>query len=389
MALPPGTRIGSYDVTALLGAGGMGEVYRATDTTLKRQVALKVLPDAVAADPDRISRFRREAEVLASLNHPNIAHLYGLEKADGVSALVMELVEGPTLAERIAEGPLPVGEALRIARQIAEALEEAHEQGIVHRDLKPANVKAAEASTVKVLDFGLAKAMEPTAAPGNPAHTPTLTSPVMTEIGAVLGTAAYMSPEQARGKPVDKRADIWSFGCVVYEMLTGKAAFPGETVADSVARILERSPDFEALPPDVPTSVRQLLRRCLVKDPRERLRDIGDARIEIGQALAAPHAAATDAQQQHEPTPAVARGRHVAAPTGDAHDRRQRDRIEACKLGGLIVTASGLGTGTLLYGLVPDSGVYLVAAAPIAVGAALLLYGFVFAPRPAAGDQRR
>ncbi len=248
MTLAPGTRLGVYEITAQIGAGGMGEVYRANDTRLKRQVAIKVLPEAVATDPQRVSRFRREAELQAALNHPNIAHLYGLEDLDGITALVMELVEGPTLADRIAEGPIPVDEALSIAKQIAEALEAAHEQGIVHRDLKPANVKVTDASTVKVLDFGLAKAMEPDAASGDVANSPTMTSPAMTRIGTVLGTAAYMSPEQARGKAVDKRTDVWAFGCVFYEMLAGGPAFPGETIADSVAKIIERSPDFEALP---------------------------------------------------------------------------------------------------------------------------------------------
>lgn len=384
MTMAPGTRLGSYDITGLLGAGGMGEVYRATDSNLKRQVALKVLPDALAADPERISRFRREAEVLAALNHPNIAHLYGLENADGASALVMELVEGPTLADRMAEGAIPVDEALRIARQIAEALEAAHEQGIVHRDLKPANVKAGPGRTVKVLDFGLAKAMEPPADSDQLANSPTLASPVMTEVGTVLGTAAYMSPEQARGKAVDKRTDVWSFGCVLYEMLTGAPAFPGETVADCVASIIERSPDFDALPDDLPASVRVLVRRCLAKDAKERLRDIGDARIEIGHALAAP----TTAEAHQHTDGGAARDRRVADPAQD-EERRQQARIEGCKLAGLIIAASGLGTGPLLYGLAPDSGVYLVAAAPLAVGTALLLYGFVLAPRSAAGGQRR
>src|SRR5687768_14353680 len=230
MTLAPGTRIGPYEVTALIGEGGMGKVWRAHHTGLKRDDALKVLPDAFASDPDRLARFQREAQVLASLNHPNIAHVYGLERADGVQALVMELVEGPTLADRISQGPIPVDEALPIAKQIAEALEAAHERGIIHRDLKPANIKVRPDGTVKVLDFGLAKALEPTSAAGmNATASPTITSPaMMTGVGVLLGTAAYMSPEQAKSRPADQRSDIWAFGCVLYEMLTGKRAFGGE-----------------------------------------------------------------------------------------------------------------------------------------------------------------
>ena len=221
----------------------MGEVYRATDTKLKRDVAVKVLPSALAADPERLARFQREAEVLASLNHPNIAAIHGLEESEGIKALVMELVEGPTLADRIAQGAIPVDEALPIAKQIAEALEAAHEQGIIHRDLKPANIKLRPDGVVKVLDFGLAKALEPTGAmsPGM-SQAPTITTPAMTQAGMILGTAAYMSPEQARGKPVDKRADIWAFGCVLYEMLTGKRTFAGDGVPETLARVIERQP---------------------------------------------------------------------------------------------------------------------------------------------------
>ncbi len=378
MSLSPGTRLGVYEITAQIGAGGMGEVYRAHDTRLKRQVAIKVLPESVATDPQRVARFRQEAELQAALNHPNIAHLYGLEEVDGIMALVMELVEGPTLADRIASGPIPVDEALSIGKQIAEALEAAHEQGIVHRDLKPANVKVTDAHIVKVLDFGLAKAMEPASASGSSvvANSPTMTSPAMTRVGTVLGTAAYMSPEQARGTIVDKRTDIWAFGCVVYEMLTGEPAFPGDTVADSVAKIMKRSPDFEALPGSMPSSVRRLVRRCLERDSKERLRDIGEARIEIGQALAAPLADGASHGADSAFTDVGASGR----PVQDEERRRQK-QIEGYRLGGLIVTASGIGVGALLYGLVPGSGVYLVGAVPAAVGAALLLYGFVFAPR--------
>ena len=231
----------------------MGEVYRASDTNLKRAVAIKVLPESVAADRDRLARFQREAEVLASLNHSNIAAIYGLERSDGVTALVMEMVEGPTLADRIAHGPIPIDEALSIAKQIAEALESAHEHGIIHRDLKPANIKLRDDGTVKVLDFGLAKAMEPTASAVNMSRSPTITSPaMMTGVGVLLGTAAYMAPEQARGKPVDKRADIWAFGCVLYEMLTGQRAFGGDDVTVTLSRVVEREPDFDALPATVP-----------------------------------------------------------------------------------------------------------------------------------------
>jgi eukaryotic-like serine/threonine-protein kinase len=240
-----GTRLGPYAITASIGAGGMGEVYRATDTNLKRAVAIKVLPESVAADRERLARFQREAEVLASLNHPNIAAIYGLERSNGVTALVIELVEGPTLADRIAQGSIPVDEALPIARQVADALEAAHEQGIIHRDLKPANIKVRPDGTVKVLDFGLAKALDsPTTSKLDSSHSPTITSPaMMTGVGMILGTAAYMSPEQARGKAVDKRSDIWAFGCVLYEMLTGKRPFDGEDVNDTLANVLKIDPD--------------------------------------------------------------------------------------------------------------------------------------------------
>ncbi len=257
MALTPGTRLGPYEVTAQIGVGGMGEVYRATDTNLKRQVAIKVLPVAVAADLDRLARFQREAEVLASLNHPNIAAIFGLERSGSRTALVMELVEGPTLAERVAQGPIPIDEALPIAKQIAEALETAHEQGIIHRDLKPANIKVRSDGTVKVLDFGLAKAMEPVGAVApSVSQSPTITTPAMTQMGMILGTAAYMSPEQARGKSVDRRSDVWAFGCVLYEMLSGNRAFAGEDVTVTLARVVERDPDLDALPPSVPSAVR-------------------------------------------------------------------------------------------------------------------------------------
>jgi eukaryotic-like serine/threonine-protein kinase len=289
VTLVNGARIGPYQIVSPLGAGGMGEVYRATDTVLKRQVALKVLPPDVAGNPDRVARFQREAEVLASLNHPNIGHLYGIEKNEGVLALVMELVEGPTLADRIAQGPIPLEEVLPIAKQIADAVEAAHEQGIIHRDLKPANIKVRDDGTVKVLDFGLAKAMEAVPTSSSPAlltNSPTLTSPaLMTGVGALLGTAAYMSPEQARGKPADKRSDIWAFGCVLYEMLTGRRAFPGDDVAETLAAIVRGEPDWSLLPADASPAVVLFLRRCLVKVPRERLRDIGDMRLALAGAF--------------------------------------------------------------------------------------------------------
>jgi len=287
MALAPGTRLGPYEITAQIGVGGMGEVYRAIDTNLKRAVAIKVLPEAVAADVDRLARFQREAEVLASLNHPNIAIVHGLEKSDGVTALVMELVEGPTLADRIAEGPFPLDETLHVAKQIAEALEAAHERGIIHRDLKPANIKLRPDGAVKVLDFGLAKAMEPTGAMSSSySLSPTITTPAMTQMGMILGTAAYMSPEQAKGRLADKRSDIWAFGSVLYEMLTGKRAFPGDDVSDTLAAVLRVEPDWTRLPANTHGAVRRLLRRCLQKDATQRLHDINDARIEIQEAQA-------------------------------------------------------------------------------------------------------
>jgi len=306
VALTPGTRIGSYEITSQLGAGGMGEVYRATDTNLKRQVALKVLPEALAADAERLARFQREAEVLASLNHPGIAAIYGLERAPSTgpgqaaqTALVMELVEGPTLADRIAQGAIPVDEALGIARQIAEALEAAHEQGIVHRDLKPANVKVRADGTVKVLDFGLAKALDPAGAQASSlSMAATITTPAMTQAGLILGTAAYMSPEQARGSQVDKRADIWAFGAVLFEMLTGRMAFTGESMTDVLAAVVRADPDWAALPDAVPPAIRRLLKRCLEKDRRRRLPDIAMARLDIDElATEEPAALAGPAPQ--------------------------------------------------------------------------------------------
>jgi serine/threonine-protein kinase len=290
MTIAPGTRFGPYEVTSILGTGGMGEVYRSRDGRLDRDVALKVLPHALTVDGERLLRFRREAQVLASLNHPNIAAIYGLEEGRPsgselpVEALVLELVEGPTLAERITRGPLPLDEARAIGMQIADALEAAHDRGIVHRDLKPANVKIRPDGTVKVLDFGLAKAWEPTSSDHvDVAASPTFTSPAMTRAGIILGTAAYMSPEQARGAPVDKRTDVWAFGCVLFEMLAGRHLFgDAATVSDAIAAVLKTEPDWQALPANTPANIRSLLRRCLEKDPRRRLRDIGDAGLLLG-----------------------------------------------------------------------------------------------------------
>jgi Tol biopolymer transport system component len=317
-----GRRVGPYEIVAPLGAGAMGEVYRAHDTTLNRDVALKVLPELFAVDADRLARFTREAQVLASLNHPNIATIYGLEESNGTQALVLELVEGPTLADRIARGPLALDEALTIARQIADALEAAHEKGIIHRDLKPANIKIAGNGGVKVLDFGLAKVWDG-APQSDLAGSPRLTA---TDSGgrSILGTPAYMSPEQARGKPLDKRTDIWSFGCVLYEMLTGRQALAGETVSDTIAAILEREPEWEALPDTTPVSVRQLLKRCFEKDPRHRVRDIGDARIELDDALA---------------------GRAIGAPVAR---RAGRERV-AWIASALVTVAAVLAVGSVLY----------------------------------------
>jgi serine/threonine protein kinase len=285
MALSAGARLGPYEILAPLGSGGMGEVYRATDTKLNRAVALKILSPALATDADYMARFTREAQVLASLNHPNIAAIYGLEESDGVRALVMELVEGLTLAERIAAGPLPLDETLHIAKQIADALEAAHEKGIVHRDLKPANVKITPEGVVKVLDFGLAKVPEQSSPIS--ASSPTLTMRA-TQAGVIMGTAAYMSPEQASARPVDKRADIWSFGVVLWEMLTGRELFSGETISHTLADVLRAEIDVRKLPAGTPQAIRDLVRRCLDRDTKTRLRDIGEARIAIQKYLANP-----------------------------------------------------------------------------------------------------
>ena len=295
MLLVPGARLGPYEVIASIGAGGMGEVYRARDTSLDRDVAIKVLPELLATDPDRVVRFAREAKTLASLNHANIAHIHGV--LESPLALVMELVEGEDLAERLARGAMPLEDVIPIAKQIADALECAHEQGIIHRDLKPANVKVRPDGVVKVLDFGLAKALsaQPEGAPSSSALllSPTFTSPAMTQMGIILGTAAYMAPEQARGKVVDKRADVWAFGVVLFEMLSGTRAFEGSEVSDTLAFVLTKEPAWNALPAETPGPIRRLLRRCLHKDRKQRLADISDARLELEEALVPAESSAT------------------------------------------------------------------------------------------------
>ena len=301
MALSPGTRLGSYEVTAKLGEGGMGEVHRARDHRLNRDVALKILPAAFTADPERLARFEREAQVLASLQHANIAAIYGIEDSQPVRALVLELVDGPTLADRIAAGPIPVAEALAIARQIADALAAAHDAGVVHRDLKPANIKVRDDGTVKVLDFGLAKIAEATERSGGTERGSTENSPTLTaratQMGMIIGTAAYMAPEQARGKDVDRRADLWAFGVVLYEMLTGRRAFEGREVTDVLASVIKDTPPLDALPPDVPPAVRRLLRRTLEKDRARRLDSMAAARLELDEAERAEPAPAAPARR--------------------------------------------------------------------------------------------
>ncbi len=320
MSLAPGSRIGHYEILAPLGAGGMGEVFRARDTQLQREVALKVLPAALAADPLRVARFRREAQLLAALNHSGIGAIHGLAEADGVLALVLELVLGEDLGERLKRVPLPTDEALDIGRCIAEALEEAHERGIVHRDLKPSNVKVTPDGKVKVLDFGLAKAFSDEASdPANPKLTdsPTLTRQG-TQAGMVMGTAAYMSPEQARGKPIDKRTDVWAFGVVLYELLTGRRLFEGETLSDVLAAVLRSELDWAALPADTPQAARRLLERCLERDPKRRLRDIGEARLALeGAPLASGLSAVLPAQPSSGPVGVQPEGRKSRRGSGE------------------------------------------------------------------------
>jgi Tol biopolymer transport system component len=288
MALTIGTQLGSHEITALLGKGGMGEVYRARDLKLKREVAIKILPEEFSRDADRVRRFQREAEVLASLNHPNIAAIYDLQEAEGSRYLVLELVEGDTLADRIARSPIPIDEALVIAKQIAEALEVAHEKGVIHRDLKPGNVMLTSEQRVKILDFGLAKAYDANPTNTTSSNSPTMTGMAATNTGVILGTAAYMAPEQARGRTVDRRADIWGLGCVLYELLAGTRAFGGDTLTDVLAAVVKNEPDMGSLPADTPLAIRSLLRRCLQKEPVRRLQHIGDVRVEIDDVLAAP-----------------------------------------------------------------------------------------------------
>jgi eukaryotic-like serine/threonine-protein kinase len=307
MTLAPGSKLGPYEILNEIGVGGMGEVFRARDAKLGRDVALKVLPDAFARDAERMARFDREAKVLASLNHPNIASIYGLDDSCSTHALVMELVEGPTLADRIKAGAIPIDEAIHIAREICDGLEYAHERGIVHRDLKPANVKVSNDEAVKILDFGLAKALEADASSADLSTSPTL-SQMATQAGVLLGTAAYMAPEQAKGKPVDRRADIWAFGVLLAEMLTGEPIYTGETTPDILARVIEREPDLSQLPVSTPAPVLELIRRCLAKNPRQRLRDIGDARLVLEEYLANPSAAPSTSEGSGErPSPARTR----------------------------------------------------------------------------------
>src|SRR5215510_10744159 len=317
MSLAAGTRVGGYEIVSSIGAGGMGEVHRAIDTKLKRQVAIKVLPELLAGDPDRLARFQREAEVLASLNHPHIAAIYGLEDSTDVKALVMELVEGPTLADRIAQGPIALDDALPIAKQIAEALEAAHEQGIIHRDLKPANIKIKADGSVKVLDFGLAKLAEPSAIAGPNSSplslSPTITSPaLMTGVGVLLGTAAYMSPEQAKGREGGTRSDVWAFGAVLYEMLSGKRAFAGDDVSDTLIAVLRDDPNWSALPADVPARIRRVLQVCLQRNQKQRAQSIGDVRLALEGAFE------TAAPQQTAASAAIPRWRRVAAAMAGA-----------------------------------------------------------------------
>jgi serine/threonine protein kinase len=329
-SLAPGMSLGPYRVIGLLGAGAMGEVYRASDSHLNREVALKVLPELFALDPDRLARLKREAQVLASLNHQNIAAIHGFEARDGIQALVLEFVDGATLAQRIAHGPILLQEALPIAKQIAEALEAAHERGIVHRDLKPANIKVQPDGTVKLLDFGLAKAIDPISGTSDVSPSPPMPGHELTDGGAILGTWAYMSPEQARGMRVDSRTDVWAFGCVLYEMLTGQRAFDGPTSPDVVAAVLERQPDFGALPAGTPESISRLLRRALIKDVRNRLHAIGDARVDLVEALASlsgtPSRARSSSCVTRYFAPQAGRGRAIAVLRGVAPPRHHRWR---------------------------------------------------------------
>ena len=360
MSLTPGTRLGHYDVTSLLGEGGMGQVWQATDTQLNRQVALKILPDAFATDPDRLARFTREAQILASLNHPNIAAIHGIEEAEGTRALVLELVEGPTLADRIAKGPIPLDEALPIAKQIAEALEAAHEAGVIHRDLKPANIKVREDGTVKVLDFGLAKTVAGRTKDAYSSNASTV-SDDLTKAGLVQGTPAYMSPEQARGGELDVRADIWAFGCVFHEMLTGRRAFAGETVADIIGAILHTDPDWDELSPDTPDVIRRVLRRCLVREPNRRLQHVGDVRLELADVNAPPRRVPA---ARHLPIVATSFiGREAEIAEVEALVRAHR-LVTLTGVGGVGKTRLALSVCERLMTQFPD-GVWMVELAPV------------------------
>jgi len=383
MSLVPGRELSHYRLVEQIGEGGMGVVWRATDTTLGRDVAIKVLPEAFSTDPERMARFEREARMLASLNHPNIAAIYGVGSAGGVRFLAMELVTGDDLAARLTHGPVPVVEALELTRQVAEALEAAHEKGIIHRDLKPANVKVTPDGHVKVLDFGLAKAMEGEASAASASamsYSPTITGP-MTAANVILGTAAYMSPEQARGKAVDRRADIWAFGCLLFECLTGRRAFSGETVSDTLAKILERDPDLRALPGGTPPRVRDLFQRCLIKDPRLRLRDIGDARIALDEVLAA-----------RSPS-----GRLLVAETPGAGAASRGLPLRPLAIGGVVGLALGLGMWSVLglrsggargdpicLSLAMPSGIKVLNATLAPEGNTLVIRGY---PRDAEGAE--
>jgi len=350
VTIPSGTRLGRYEIRSPLGAGGMGEVYRACDRRLNREVAIKVLPEVFARDSDRLARFQREAQVLASLNHPNIAAIYGLEESDSIRALVMELVEGPTLDDRLAAGSIPVDESLAIARQIAEALEVAHERGIIHRDLKPANVKVTTDDKVKVLDFGLAKVLTDNSDAADLSNSPTMIKG--TAAGMILGTAAYMSPEQARGRAVDKRTDLWAFGVVLMEMLTGKRLFKGDTVSDVIAAVLTQEVDWTALPDATPQPIRRLLRRCLEKDRKSRLSDATSAKLESDDALSG---ASDDRTFEN------------IAPSGHSWRRTLRVVLPAMLLTGLVVAflvwaverRAPTTSRQLTLTIVPPTGVHL------------------------------
>jgi eukaryotic-like serine/threonine-protein kinase len=358
MALAAGARLGPYEIVAPLGAGGMGEVYRARDAKLSREVALKILPGAVALDPNRLARFQREAQVLASINHPGIAAIYGFEESDGVQALVLELVEGSTLAERIARGPMPLADVVAIARQICEALDAAHQQGIVHRDLKPANIKIRPDGVVKLLDFGLAKAVEPTSAASDDATTaPTITSPAMTQVGMILGTPGYMSPGQASGRPADKRDDVWAFGSVLYEMLTGARAFQGEDVSDTLAAVLGGSPDWTLLSPDLPPGIRTLVTGCLARDRQHRIGDVSVTLFLLRE-------------------PAIAPAADSAAPLGVTPKRAAAPPLEAGLRRGTFLICLAIAFGILAY-LNPRSIFFPAGIILGAIGAGNLIYYFI------------